>query len=136
MRNTVHYAPNLRVGSSATEHAQVNHRRALLARFPDLTEIELELTWSGLLGTTYNHQISFGELEPNFFAAAGYTGAGIAMGTAAGRLLAELATGHDSNLLRDLKALPSPTPMPPEPLRSLGGRWILRRRSAKAGEYI
>ena len=58
------------------------------------------------------------------------------MGTAAGRLLADLALDVDSDLLRDLLALPAPTWMPPEPFLSLGGRFKVASMNAQAGAYI
>ncbi len=136
IRSSVTHTKKLKVGENKLRWARGNHRLGLERRFPQLEEIELELTWSGLIGSTYNNQIHFGELRPGLFAAGGYTGAGIAMGTTAGRLLAELGAGERSSLLRDQQALPGPTSLPPDPFRSLGGRWIVRRRNAVASKYI
>ncbi|MEM7351849.1 MAG: FAD-binding oxidoreductase [Acidobacteriota bacterium] len=136
IRNTSFYSRKLRVDRPTRERMRQFHRQAFDQRFPMLPEAELEYTWAGLMGTSHNGQISFGELRPGLFVAAGYTAAGIAMGTAAGRLLAELAAGVDSPHLRFVLDLPKPTWMPPDPFRSLGGWWLNERMNAKAGPYL
>ena len=53
-----------------------------------------------------------------------------------GELLAEWAHGDDSDLLRDMRALPGPGRTPPEPFLSLGIRWKVSRMNASAGEWL
>ena len=72
------------------------------ARFPMLAAVDFEYTWGGVMGATFNGAQFFGELAPNLYAAAGYNGVGIAMGTISGALLADLALGADSALLADM----------------------------------
>jgi len=134
IRNTAHYAKDLRIGDALKARMREAHRKAFLARFPHLAHVEFEYTWSGLMGTSHNNQIHFGQLGRGLFATAGFTGAGIAMGTTAGRLLADLAAGVSSAPLDHVRSLPKPTWMPPEPFRSIGGRWLTARMNAKAEE--
>jgi glycine/D-amino acid oxidase-like deaminating enzyme len=89
-----------------------------------------------LYSASRNGQAYFGELEPGLFTAAVYNFAGIAMGTAAGRLLADLATGADSPRLADLRQLPLPSWLPPEPLRSWDGRRSVARQNRQAGAHL
>ena len=84
------------------------------------------------MGMSSNRQHFFGRLEDGLFAAGGYNGCGIAMGTAAGRLLADLALGADSAELRDMLALPGPGRLPPEPFLGLGVRARLGLLAARA----
>ncbi len=135
-RNTAHYAPNLRISESLRAKMRSFHRRALRARYPHLAELEFEYTWGGLMGTSHNSQILFGETRPGLFTAAAFNAAGIAMGAAAGELLADLAVGNDSEPLRAIRALPAPTWLPPEPFRSWGGRMAVARKNAQAADYI
>jgi len=74
----------------------------------------------------------FGELAPGLFAAAGYNGVGVAMGTIAGRLLADLAVGATPPLLDDMLELPRPRWIPPQPLLGVGVRTALAVLSARA----
>ena len=70
------------------------------------------------------------------FGAAVFNAAGLAMGTASGRLLADLALGADSPELADLRQLPSPSRLPPEPWRTLAGRRRVARQNEQAGAYL
>ncbi len=132
VRNTVHYTRALGVPERLLERARAAHRRALLDRFPQLAGVPLEHTWGGLMGMTSNRQHYFGRLDEGLYAAGGYSGCGIAMGTAAGRLLADLALGVDSPELRDMLALPGPAPLPPEPFLGWGVRARLALLAASA----
>jgi glycine/D-amino acid oxidase-like deaminating enzyme len=136
IRNTFHYTAAPAVRPEVRGAAGARHRRAFTARFPALAEVPFEHTWSGLYGASRNGQPYFGELEPDLFTAAVYNFAGIAMGTAAGRLLADLAAGAASPRLADLRQLPLPSWLPPEPLRSWGGRRTVARQNRQAGEHL
>jgi len=136
IRNWSHYEPSLRIGEKVRAEMIGHNRRAFDVRFPELRHVEFEYSWAGLLGTTFNSQINFGEIRPGLLSTSGFTGAGIAMGTAAGRLLVDLALGEDSIMLRDLQALPGSTVMPPDPFRSIGGRFLTARMNAKADHTL
>ena len=111
-----------------------NHRRTLRARFPLLGSLDFEYTWGGVLGMSLNEAQFFGRIEDGVWAAAGCNGVGVAMGTVSGRLLADLIAGADSPLLADLRAIPEPTWIPPEPLLGFGVRFETARRQARAVE--
>ena len=136
IRNTFHYTRALAVRAQVRDAAAARHREAFIARFPQLREVPFEYTWSGLFGTSNNGQPAFGELAPGLFTAAVFNFAGIAMGTAAGRLLADLALGADSPLLQDLRQLPPPSWLPPEPLRTAVGWRRVARQNAQAGAFL
>ncbi|MCB1035138.1 MAG: FAD-dependent oxidoreductase [Acidobacteria bacterium] len=136
VRNTLAYDRRLQVPKGRLASAREAHRRALLRRFPQLSEVELETTWSGLTATAVDYQPTFTQLHDHAYLAAGYSGAGIAMGTTLGALLADLALGESSDLLRDALALPAPRKLPPEPFRSLGARWVLARMNARARPFL
>jgi glycine/D-amino acid oxidase-like deaminating enzyme len=85
------------------------HRALLTARFPALPQIPLEFVWSGTLAMTTNGLPWFGPLASGVYTVGAYSGNGLALGTAAGILLADLVLEADSPLLRDMQALPLPT---------------------------
>ncbi len=149
VRNTLHYSRNLHVGTAVRERARRMHLRALGRRWPGLFDAEggaggngrigldgLEHTWAGVMGASASRRHLFERLDDGLYAAAGFTGAGIALGTVAGELLAEWSEDLDSPLLRDMRHLPGPRRTPPEPLLSLGIRWKVARMNASAGECL
>jgi glycine/D-amino acid oxidase-like deaminating enzyme len=136
VRNTLRYDPAFDLTARALAGARESHRRALAARFPALAGIAIDHTWGGVMGTSPNRGHAFGEVEPGLFAAAGYTGAGIAMGTAAGTLLADLALGVSSPPLDDMLALPAPAWLPPRPFLDWGTRLRVARMNRSAGPAI
>lgn len=136
VRNTIHFTRGLAISDGLLAEAGRQHHKAFEARFPTLSGVEFAHTWSGLMGSSRTRLHWFGEADRNLFISAGYTGAGIAMGTAAGGLLAELAAGHGSELLERQLSLPRPFHMPPDPFRSLGGWFITRRMNRSAGPYL
>jgi glycine/D-amino acid oxidase-like deaminating enzyme len=136
VRNTVRYDPRFAAGRAFRERVRTVHRRSFLARFPGLAAVDFAHTWGGVMGASPNRGHSFGEVEKNLFTAAGYTGAGIAMGTTAGRLLADLALGEDSAELSDMLALPAPAWLPPQPFLEIGARWRVARLNASAGATL
>lgn len=136
VRNSLAFSRSLGAGRDALERARETHRGALARRFPALAEVALEHTWEGVMGATPSRRHFFGHLDDGLWATAGFTGAGIAQGTVAGRLLADLVCGEDSDLLRDMLALPLPGPLPPRPFQDLGIRWRVRRMTAAAGDRV
>jgi glycine/D-amino acid oxidase-like deaminating enzyme len=135
VRNTVRYAPDLEAGAHLGRVREI-HARALRARFPMLAGVELEYTWGGVLGASFNGAHFFGRLDDGLFAAGGYNGVGVAMGTISGTLLADLALAADSELLRDMRSLPGPAWIPPELFLGLGVRAALALLQARAREEL
>ena len=142
VRNTLHYSRDFDAPAGVRERARNAHRLALSRRWPALFgagsggAVELETTWAGVMGASASRRHLFDRVDDGLWAAAGFTGAGIALGTVAGELLAEWAHGDDSELLRDMRALPGPGTTPPEPFLSLGIRWKVSRMNASAGEWL
>ncbi len=136
IRNGAHYTPRLAVDDARRLEARALHRVAFQARFPALRHVDFEYTWGGILGASPNRGHSFGELDEGLFAAAGYTGAGIAMGTTAGLLLADLALGEGSERLEAMLGLPDPARLPPQPFLGIGARWQVGRMNASAAETM
>ena len=68
------------------------------------------------------------------YGAAIFNGVGMALGAASGTLLADLAVGAESEMLRDVQSLPQASWHPPPPLLKLGVRPVLAwmHRQARA----
>jgi glycine/D-amino acid oxidase-like deaminating enzyme len=67
-----------------------NWTKRMLARiFPQITEVEFETEWYGMIGMTTDNLPRFHRLARNVFSFCGYNGRGIAPGTVFGKTMAE-----------------------------------------------
>jgi glycine/D-amino acid oxidase-like deaminating enzyme len=96
--------------------------------FPSFADIPLEDGWGGPIDVSPTHLPAFGSLasSPNVFYALGYTGNGVAPSHLAGRVLADLVTGADTEVTRLPMVNPKPRMFPPEPFRSIGAAVVRR----------
>lgn len=129
IRNTYKHVPKYGKSTSdgMRESVRADHRKAFLARYPQLADVPFSHTWGGVYAISRNFTNFFGELEPGVFASACDNGVGAAWGTISGTLLAEMAVGSDSAQLRDIQAVTGmPSLNPPEPFLGLGVRSRIR----------
>jgi glycine/D-amino acid oxidase-like deaminating enzyme len=118
-----------RIGDSFTHDARAVREAAEGFRlfFPSWSEVPIEDAWGGPIDVSPTHLPTFGTLKPgNVYYALGYTGNGVAPSHLAGRVLADLAVGANSDLVRLPMVNVRSKMFPPEPLRSLGAA-IVRR---------
>jgi glycine/D-amino acid oxidase-like deaminating enzyme len=96
--------------------------------FPSFADVPLEDGWGGPIDVSPTHLPTFGRLasSPNVFYALGYTGNGVAPSHLAGRVLADLVTGADTEATRLPMVNPKPRMFPPEPFRSIGAAVVRR----------
>ena len=113
---------------SDESHAKVE--KALYELFPALRGVEITHRWGGVMGVPRDWTPFVHHDPAGFSAAGGYIGEGVSPSNLAGRTLAELITGTDTERV----SLPWVSKMPrmwePEPLRWLGvrsSRWIMGR---------
>ncbi|MGH6718394.1 MAG: NAD(P)/FAD-dependent oxidoreductase [Alphaproteobacteria bacterium] len=133
VRNVVKYVPDLIVGDGALARIRAHHVRSLRARFPMLPGVGFDYTWGGSLCMSKNKGTMFGRLADNVFGALCQNGVGVTKGTAAGRAIAEMAAGQDSDMVADMLLFPRPEPLPPRPLLGLGVRARLAWEEHRAG---
>jgi glycine/D-amino acid oxidase-like deaminating enzyme len=104
-------------------HATTHERvwRTLVELFPELDGVTMTHRWGGVLGVPRDWFPSVGlDRRRGLAWAGGYVGEGVAATNLAGRTLADLITGVDSELTR-LPWVGHPSPRwEPEPLRWLG----------------
>ncbi len=118
-----------RIGDSFTQdHEAVRQAAEGFRRFfPSWHEVPIVDAWGGPIDVSPTHLPTFGTLPPgNVHFALGYTGNGVAPSHLAGRVIADLATGADTDLVRLPMVNPRPRLFPPEPLRSLGAAVVRR----------
>jgi glycine/D-amino acid oxidase-like deaminating enzyme len=100
--------------------------------FPSFADVPLEDAWGGPIDVSTTHLPTFGRVEPgNMYYALGYTGNGVAPSHLAGRILADLMSGADTELTRLPMVNRKPGLFPPEPFGSIGAAVIRRAIIAK-----
>lgn len=129
IRNSYKHVP--KYGASVSERMrqkiQADHRKAFLDRYPELAEVPFTHTWGGVYAISRNFTNFFGELEDGVFASACDNGVGAAWGTISGTLMADMAVGADSRLLRDIRQVTGmPSLNPPEPFLGMGVKSRIR----------
>lgn len=117
------------IGASFTNdlRAVVEAAEGFRRVFPTFAGVPLEDAWGGPIDVSPTHLPSFATLEGgHVHYAIGYTGNGVAPSYLAGRVLADLVTGADTDAVRLPMVNPRVQLFPPQPLRSLGAAVIRR----------
>ena len=118
-RNNLHffrYDARNQLITGASLVVQVNTARRLVRRagerlrraFPQLGDISFNHIWSGYVGIMPDHLPHFHRLGPDYWAAIGYNGRGVALSVSAGKEIAKAVLGDG---IKDL-ALPVSEPKP------------------------
>lgn len=135
IRNDMSLNPDGRPKTQRLKKCLKKHRQSFENRFPMLSDVDFEYTWSGSLALSRNHEGFFGQLAPNVYGSLCHNGLGITRGTASGALLADWIAGcRDSPLIDFLLSSAGPNRLPPEPFLSLGVNttlWWGQRRAGK-----
>ena len=135
-RNRFTYEPNMSVNPNKLKRIWQTHDDSFNARFPDLQNTEMEHRWGGHLCLSLNNVPAFGEVDTNLFSACCQNGLGTVQGTLGGMMAADLASGHNSDMLTHMKSLPTPKRLPPEPIATIGARARLLWGERKAGAEL
>lgn len=85
-------------------------RRPMLRIYPQLADARIDHAWGGTLGITSLRLPFFGRPAPGVWAAAGFSGQGVALATLAGRLLSDAIHGETAGF--DTMAAMAPPPFP------------------------
>lgn len=102
-------------------------------RYPRLKSHALEHVWGGVTALTRNGALYFGQVEPGVYISIGCNGAGLLKGSVFGKLLGEMACDAESPALADALGFERPTWLPPEPVRGIAVRSVIRYHEHKAG---
>ncbi len=136
VRNRVTYDPSMEISEGRIGAMGRSHDASFAARFPMLAGVGMEYRWAGRLCLSWNGVAAFGEVADGVFAACCQNGLGVARGTAAGMLAAELAAQGNNPLVAEMLAQDAPSPLPPEPLASIGAAVTLRWKEWRAGREV
>jgi glycine/D-amino acid oxidase-like deaminating enzyme len=135
-----HFGSTVRPGFDNVAPVHALLRRTLMELFPDLTPARFTHAWGGPLGIPRDWLSSVGFDRTSGLAwAGGYVGDGVSTTNLAGRTLADLITGADTDLTRLPWVNHRSRRWEPEPLRWLGvnaGLWTMKladRTEARRG---
>jgi hypothetical protein len=101
-------------------------RSQLLRTYPALWDLPVAERWSGPIDYSLSGLPFFVRLReaPSVLVCAGFSGDGVGPSRLAGEILAELAAaGGTAGLPAGLRTVPN-APLPPEPIRYVGGRMV------------
>jgi glycine/D-amino acid oxidase-like deaminating enzyme len=117
-----------RIGKSFTGdlRAVVEAAEGFRLLFPTFADVPIVDAWGGPIDVSPTHLPVFGSLRPNIHYALGYTGNGVAPSHLAGRVLADLITGADSEVVGLPMVNPRARSFPPQPLRAIGAAMVRR----------
>ncbi len=119
-RHGIDLAPD-RQSSATRLKRSVRRQRALFEqRFPELSNVAFEHSWTGFVCMSRNGAPAFGRLGRNLWVAACQNGVGVAKGTIGGVLIADHAAGRENPLVEDMESLGQPSRLPPWPLDRIG----------------
>jgi gamma-glutamylputrescine oxidase len=96
-------------GTNRADIAKVVHAR-MLHVFPQLSDLGISHSWSGVIDATINNAPDFGRLSPQVYYLQGFSGHGVALANLAGKLVAEVISGQAErfDVLARLKHLQFP----------------------------
>lgn len=136
VRNIIDFNPSLSSTEQQRSFAWQQHRKSFIARFPFLKDIDFQYTWGGMLCMTLNHNSIFEKVSDNIYMVCGCNGVGVAKGTYLGYYMAEMIYGNNSKELEFIQKNSQVSSVPPEPFRSIGARYKIRKEQATAGSDI
>lgn len=121
------------IGDSFTkdERAVVEAAEGFRLLFPSFADVPVVDAWGGPIDVSPTHLPAFGSLKPHIHYALGYTGNGVAPSHLAGRVLADLVTGADTDAVRLPMVNTRSRSFPPQPFRALGAAIVRRAIIAK-----
>lgn len=133
IRNMFAYVPSLAASAVNMNRIKAKHVESFEVRFPMLPQVTFEHSWGGTCSLSRNNAPFFGKFRDNVFASVCQNAVGIARGTYSGMLLAEYATGEESELAGWLPDRPRPCWNPPEPFLGIGVRANIAWQQWRAG---
>lgn len=102
-------------------------------RYPDMASHAFDHVWGGVTALTRNGALYFGRLEEGIYISIGCNGAGMLKGSMFGKLLGEMACGHQSTELASALGFQRPNWLPPDPIRRVAVLGAIQYQKHKAG---
>lgn len=121
VRNSYRYAHDYNTPQDLLPDLRRRHRVAFDARYPQLGDVDFEYTWGGASSLSGNFETYFGEIEQGIYLSCCDQSVGAARGTISGMMLADMACGKRTDMLRNMMEVSgAPSKLPPRPLLRIG----------------
>ncbi len=120
VRNGFSYATERTTSFQRIRKSIPKLRRAFENRFPNIKHVNFEFVYAGMINMTLNFRPLMMQKSPCIYASASGEGAGVAKTCLMGHYVAEWINGMDSEELRFLRRIATPSHLPPEPLPTIG----------------
>ncbi len=136
IRQNIYFNPSMRESDNYRENIKRSHKKLFDQRFPMLSNVEMEFTWTGFICLSENGSPGFGKLSNNIYSAVCQNAVGVTKGTIGGLLAADMACDQDNELISYMQSLGEPSKVPPRPFLDIGVRtkfaWELWKARAEA----
>jgi len=136
IRQNIYFNPSMRESKAYQNQIRQSHKKLFDQRFPMLSNVEMEYTWTGFICLSENGSPGFGKPGENVYSAVCQNAVGVTKGTIGGLLAADMACGQDNELIGYMQSLGEPNKVPPRPFLDIGVRskfaWEIWKARAEA----
>lgn len=132
IRNTLRFAPTLTTNETDLKNAFTQHRKSFENRFPHLSHVAFAYTWGGMIAVTLNQHSVFRQPTNNIMILNGCNGVGVAKGTYLGYYAADVICGDENEYIQFIRNNSHPSFIVPDPIRTLGARYRLKKEQRNA----
>jgi len=120
IRNTAEIRnPNLMNEKDLKERVKL-HSKGIKKRFPNLPNITIENSWSGIVCRSRNGSQIFEKIDKNIYVAGCYNGSGIGVGTLFGEQIALMSSNQKTEEISIIEERKKPNWLPPQPFLNVG----------------
>lgn len=121
IRNSFRYVHDYNTPKNVLPRIRAVHREGFNDRYPELTHVEFEYTWGGSSSISGNFETFWGEVEEGIYLSCCDQSVGAARGTISGMMLADLISGRNAELVRDMRDVSgNPSRLLPKPILKFG----------------
>src|SRR6056300_1422802 len=132
IRNTAELSNPFKMTKTELDKRAAIQKIGIKKRFPQLPNVIIESTWSGVVSRTRNSSQIFEKLDDNIFVAGCYNGSGIGVGTLFGEQIALRASNETTQEIKIIENRIKPIWLPPDPLLTFGAKTRLAYEKYKA----
>ena len=120
VRQNIYFNRKMRESKSYRDKISRHHKKLFDERFPLLSDVGMEYTWTGFVTLSGNGAPGFGQVADNIYSCVCQNAIGVTKGTISGLLAADMASRADNELIGYMQSLGQPNRLPPSPFLDIG----------------